>query len=147
MKNTLLVVLIIALCYDHTQAQINSSQSPGYIKYQGKYSNQSVEKRTVTTSVITDGIAATDKLAYDISTVYTMTDGVTTTDKLADDIVHSLETFTGTITVDSPALTGTPAALLQQDESVSQPAYIGYMMYQLQKPRPINSKRTGRLQL
>jgi len=145
MKNTLLVVLITALCYDHIQAQINSSQSPGYIKYQEKYSNQSAEKRTVTTSVITDGIAATDKLAYDISTVYTMADGVVTADKLADDLVHSLETFTETITVDTPAFTGTPAALLQRGESVSPPTYIGYMNYQLQKPRPINTKRTGRL--
>jgi hypothetical protein len=145
MKNTLLVVLITLLCYDHTQAQINSSQSPGYIKYQGKYSNQSVEKRTITASVITDGIAATDKLANDISSVYTMADGVVTTDKLADDLVHSLETFTEIITVDTPAFTSTPAVLLQQAESVNQPAYIGYMKYQLQKPRPINSKRTGRL--
>jgi hypothetical protein len=145
MKNTLLVVLITVLCYDPTQAQVNSSQLPGYIKYQGNYSNQSVEKRTVTTNVITDGIAATDKLDYDISTVYTMADGVVTADKLADDLVQSLETFTETITVDTPAFTGTPAALLQRGESDSPHTYIGYMNYQLQKPRPINTKRTGRL--
>jgi hypothetical protein len=147
MKNTLLIVLVIVLCYDSTHAQVPTSQSPGYIKYQGTYSNQSVEKRVVSTSVITDGSAATDKLAYDLSTVYTMADGVTTTDKLADDIAHSLETFTENMTVDTPAFTATRAALLQPAEPVSLTTYVGYMKYQLQKPRPINSKRTGRFYL
>jgi hypothetical protein len=89
MKNALMAVLVIAVCYEHTRAQDIPQRSPGYIKYQGTYPTK-VGKGSSTKNNTTDGAVATDKLANDIFISNITADGTVTTDKLAGDILHSM---------------------------------------------------------
>ncbi len=148
MKNTLLAVLIIVLCYDPTHAQSTPLPTPGYIKYQGQYSNQSIDKEPVKTNSITDGVATTDKLANDIITSNKMADGVISSNKLAEDIINSLNEMEEAKAVNkqTPKVVGM-ALTLNNTMATDQHAYAWHMenlilhAQQLQKPRPTHNRK------
>lgn len=151
MKNTLLAVLIIALCYDPTQAQSTPLPTPGYIKYQGQYSNKSIDKEPVRANSLTDGVATTDKLANDIITSNKMADGAVSSDKLAEDIINSLNEMEGAKAVNRQA----PKVVLMVSAvnnamATDHHAYAWHMqnllLHSQQKPRP-TYKRIGWLPL
>ena len=149
MKNTLLAVLIIALCYDRTQAQSISPPVPDYIKYQGTNSNQSVDKRTIPRNTQTDGAATTDKLADDIITSSKMADGAVSSNKLADDINNSLKDMKDDAQTASTQRQGLkPGALpLYNVIATDQYAYACHMqnllpdVQQSPKPRPTYNRK------
>jgi len=130
MKNTLLAVLIIVLCYDHTQAQ--STRLP---------------------VIIADGTISTDKLANDLMAAGKPA-GVaihnnslpTISSKLYNALWQRfLQQYPA---LQKPAQTSLSA---RQSARVEQPTYIAYMqlpllrVHPLPKPRPLN-RRTGWLQ-
>jgi hypothetical protein len=145
MKNTLLAVLIIALCYDPTQAQSTPLPTPGYIKYQGEYSNQSIDKEPVRANRLTDGVATTDKLANDIITSNKMADGVISSDKLAEDIINSLKEMEEAKVVNRQTskvvFMASPRANAM---ATDQHAYAWHMqnllLHSQQKPRPTRNR-------
>jgi hypothetical protein len=132
MKNTLLAVLITTVCYDRIQAQRLTPQ---------------VINNAVNAGIITDGAASTDKLASDIFTTNKLVDGVLSMNKLADDIINS-QTI-----IDDVAMPGgqqlAPTTLFTQysttGEQWSYARYVQHLLLpdQIQKPRPVNTKRTG----
>lgn len=143
MKNTLLAVLIMSLCYDHTQAQRTPSHAPEFIKYQGTNPNQPVGKEHITTNTLADGVITTDKLTNDIIASGNMADGAVTSDKLADDIINSLKDMEDALTVNRQVQEVIPVSLsLNKTEAINQHTYACYMQNmlhytrQLQKPRP-----------
>lgn len=145
MKNTLLAVLIIALCYDTTQAQRTPSHAPEFIKYQGTSPNQPVGKGHVTTNTLADGIITTDKLSNDIKASGNMADGAITSDKLADDINNSLKDLEDALGANKQAQEQEQIAVslsLYKTSAINQQVYACYMQgllpygQQLQKPRP-----------
>ncbi|THU41386.1 hypothetical protein FAM09_04565 [Niastella caeni] len=148
MKNTLLAVLIIALCHDQAQAQ----NTPGYINYRRTSPTQPVGKRLVTTNMVIDGVVSTDQLATDILIANIMADGVITSDKLADDIMNSLENMESGQTAGNPAPAIIPVALpvlnAVTNDGLTYAAYMQSCMpaaQELPKPRP-TYHRTGWLQ-
>jgi hypothetical protein len=151
MKNTLLAVLIIALCHDPTHAQSTSLPTPGYIKYQGQYSNQSIDKEPVRANSLTDGVATTDKLANDIITSNKMADGAVSSDKLAEDIINSLNELERAKAVNRQAQKVVfMASPLKNAIATDDHAYAWHMqnllLHNQQKPRPTQN-RTGWLPL
>ena len=90
MKNTLLAVLLIVVCYEHTQAQVNPQRPSGFIKFQGTHPAKPVGKGASTKNTTSDGAVTTNKLANDIIISNIMADGTVTTDKLANDILSSM---------------------------------------------------------
>jgi hypothetical protein len=119
MKNALLAVLITTVCHDRVQAQ-NSILQVMHIAGNSVslgYYNYFNTDSAVSISSLADGTATTDKLANDLFTIR----------KLADNRIALQKTADGD-------LTGCEQHLLPNAQ-------------RLQKPRPINSKRTGRLQL
>lgn len=148
MKNTLLAVLIIALCYDATQAQSPPLPTPGYIKYQGQSSNQSIDKEPVKTNRLADGAATTDKLANDIITSNKMADGAVSSNKLAEDIINSLNEMeeAQAVSKNSQKLV-LMAPPLDYAMAADQHAYAWHMQnlllhaQQLQKPRPTHNRK------
>lgn len=147
MKNTLLAVLVIALYYGHTQAQIISPHAPDYIKYQGPASNQSVGKEPITTNAVADGAATTDKLINDIVTSGKMADGVVTADKLADDIINSMKEMERALTAGRQTQGSLPVSLSPYNTvAINRHAYTSYMQNwlpytgQSQKPRPTQNR-------
>ena len=150
MKNTLLAVLVISLCYYDSQAQVISLQSPGYIKYQEVIPKHSIDKEADKANRITDGVTATDKLTHAISAFNKLADGTASADKLADILMNSLEVFDDGNTGGRPAPHIKPVVLKQQDIPVNDEyTYAEYMqqlllrLHPLTKPRPINSKKSG----
>jgi hypothetical protein len=119
MKNALLVVLITMVCYDHVQAQnrIPQVMNIAGISLSYDYYNYFNIDSAVSISRLADGTVTTDKLANDLFTFR----------KLADNGIASEKRVDGALTA---------------CEQHSLPN-----VQRLQKPRPINSKRTGRLQL
>jgi hypothetical protein len=146
MKNTLLAVLIIALCYAPTQAQSTPLPTPGYIKYQGQYSNQSIDKEPVRANRLTDGAATTDKLANDIITSNKMADGAVSSNKLAEDIINSLNEMekakAGNRQAPKEVLMASP---LNNAMATDHHAYAWHMQNLLphsqQKPRPTHNRK------
>lgn len=143
MKNTLLVVLIMSLCYDHTQAQRTPSHAPEFIKYQGTYHNQPVGKEHVSTNTLADGVVTTDKLTNDIIASGNMADGTVTSDKLAGDIINSLNELENALATNKQAPKLIPVSLsLNKSVAINQHAYACYMQrmlpfaWQSPKPRP-----------
>jgi hypothetical protein len=149
MKNTLLAVLIMALCYDRTQAQSISPPIPDYIKYQGTNSNKSVDKRAVPGNTQTDGVATTDKLADDIITSSKMADGAVSSNKLADDINNSLKNMKDDAqTASTQAQALKPGALplynLIATDQHMYACHIQHLLSDVQqspKPRPTYNRR------
>ena len=145
MKNTLLAVLIIALCYDPTHAQSTPLPTPGYIKYQGQYSNQSGDKESVKTNSLADGVTTTDKLANDIITSNKMADGAVSSNKLAEDIINSLNEMDGAKAVNRQApKVVLMAPTLNNAMATDQHAYAWHMqnllLHSQQKPRPTHNR-------
>ncbi|HEX6430130.1 MAG TPA: hypothetical protein VF008_20690 [Niastella sp.] len=148
MKNTLLAVLIMALCYDPTQAQSTPLPTPGYIKYQGQHPNQSIDKGSVTTNALADGVATTDKLANDIITSNKMADGTVSSNKLAEDIINSLNEMEEAHTANKQTQRLISMSTPLYNAMVSdQNAYARHMQHLLlydqllQKPRPTNNRK------
>jgi len=150
MKNTLLAVLMISLCYDQTQAQSISPPSPDYIKYQGTHPIQPVGNGSVTVKSLADGVVTTDKLANDLKTSGKMADGVVTSDKLANDIINSLKGMKDALTSNKPVQKSMPPTLslrLNNAGITDEHAYACHMHEQLsyaqqsQKPRPTYKTR------
>lgn len=132
MKNTLLAVLITTVCYDHIHAQRITPQ---------------VIKNAVTPGIVTDGAASTDKLASDILTTNKLVDGVLSMNKLADDIINSQTIIDDVAMPRGQQLTPTPflTQLGTMGEQWSYNLYVQQLLFpdQIQKPRPVNTKRTG----
>ncbi|WP_205508701.1 hypothetical protein [Longitalea arenae] len=132
MKNTLLAVLITTVCYDHIHAQRITPQ---------------VVSNAVSPGSLADGAASTDKLSSDIFSTHKLVDGVLTMNKLADDISHS-ETI-----LDDVVMTGSQQRspnILSRSSVVSELWSHAWQRQTLllpiqivQKPRPVNTKRTG----
>ena len=148
MKNTLLAVLIIALCYDATLAQSTPLPAPGYIKYQGQYSNQSIDKEPVKTNRLADGVATTDKLANDIITSNRMADGAVSSNKLAEDIINSLNEMEEAQAFNKNAQKmGLKSPSLNYAMAADQHVYAWHMQnvllhaQLLQKPRPTYNRK------
>jgi hypothetical protein len=150
MKNTLLAVLIIVLCYDLTHAQSTPLPTPGYIKYQGKYSNQSIDKEPVKTNSLADGVTTTDKLANDIITSNKMADGIVSSNKLSEVIINSLNEMEEAKAVNKQAPKPVLMAPFNNAFAADQHVYAWHMqnllLHSQQKPRPTHN-RTGWLPL
>jgi hypothetical protein len=133
------------LCYDLTHAQSTPLPTPGYIKYQGQYSNQSIDKEPVKTNSLADGVATTDKLANDIITSNKMADGAVSSNKLAEDIINSLNEMEGVKAVNRQApKVVLMAPALNNAMTTDQHAYAWHMqnllLYSQQKPRPTHNR-------
>jgi hypothetical protein len=148
MKNTLLAVLIMCLCYDHTQAQNVPPHAADYIKYQERNPNQPVGKSSVATNTLADGVVSTDKLFRDINTSTIMADGAITTDKLADDIINSLNEMEDALGVNKQPQRVIPVSFIPLNNivAIDQHAYAWHMQCHLlyarqsQKPRPTHNR-------
>jgi hypothetical protein len=148
MKNTLLAVLIISLCYDKTQAQNTPLPTPDHIKYQGQFPNQFIDNRTVITNTLTDGVATTDKIFNDIINSNKMADGAVSSNKLADDIINSLKDMEEAQTENRPVQgLVSIAPSLYNTKATDQHAYAFHMQdllpyaQQSQKPRPTYNRK------
>jgi hypothetical protein len=111
MKNALLAVFIIVVCYERTQAQVNPQRPPGYIKYQAVRPTKPVGKGSSTKNTTTDGAVTIDKSASDILISNIMADGTVTTDKLANDIFSSMQAVNKTLHANASAAESTPASV------------------------------------
>ncbi|OQP50966.1 hypothetical protein A4H97_03855 [Niastella yeongjuensis] len=140
MKNTLLAVLVISLCYYDSPAQNVAPHSPRYVKYQEAISNRSIGKGAKKVNPFRDGVASTDKLTKDIAALNKMADGTASSDKLADILLNSLEIFDSVGKTDKPAFRVVPVGLY---------TYAGFMRQEitrkqeLSKPRPLTTKKSG----
>lgn len=147
MKNTLLAVLLIVVCYECTQAQVNPQRPSGFIKYQGIHPAKSVGKGASTKNTTSDGAVTTNKLANDILISSIMADGTVTTDKLANDILSSMRAGNKALNANASATEKLPGALLCNAVVNNKRLYTRYM-------QPVDSawqyasnfKRTGWLQ-
>jgi hypothetical protein len=147
MKNTLLAVLLIVVCYECTQAQVNPQRPSGYIKYQGAHPTKPVGKGSSAKNTTTDGAVTTDKLANDILISNIMADGTVTTDKLANDILSSMRAGNKALNVNASTKCVPAGAPLYSVVVNNQPLYSGYMQRSiLQRQYASNFKRTGWLQ-
>jgi hypothetical protein len=152
MKNALLAVLFIAVCYDNTQAQVIPQRPAGYIKYQGTHPTQPVGKGSSTNNTITDGAVTADKLASDIFISNITADGTVSTDKLADDILNAMRSGNRRVNGNASTQHMLPAMVpLYSAGSNKQQSYARYMqqvMWQWQYAQNFSSKskRTGWLQ-
>ena len=111
MKNTLLAVLLIVVCYESTQAQVNPQRPTGLIKYQGTHPTKSVGKGASTKNTTTDGAVTIDKRARDIHVSNIMADGTVTTDKLANDILSSMRAGNKALNANASATEDVPAGV------------------------------------
>lgn len=148
MKNTLLTVLLIVICYECTQAQVNPQRPPGFIKYQGTHPTKPVGKGASTKNTTTDGAVTIDKLANDILISNTMADGTVTTDKLANDILSSMRVGNKALNANASANKCLPGVVpLYSADMNNRQLYAGYMQQSmLQWQYASNFKRTGWLQ-
>ena len=148
MKNTLLAVLLIVVCYEHTQAQVNPQRPPGYIKYQGTHPTKPVGKGASTKNTTSDGAVTIDKLANDILVSNIMADGTVTTDKLANDILSSMRAGNKALNANASANKSVSAGVPLYSAVINkQQLYAGYLQQaMLQWQYASNFKRTGWLQ-
>jgi hypothetical protein len=148
MKNTLLAVLLIVVCYECTQAQVNPQRPSGFIKFQGTHPTKFVGKGASTKNTTTDGAVTTNKLANDILISNIMADGTVTTDKLANDILSSMRAGNKVLNANASAtdrLTG--SVLLCGAVVNNQQLYTRYMQQPMAPWQyASNFKRTGWLQ-
>lgn len=147
MKNTLLAVLIMCLCYDHTQAQNAPPHAAAdYIKYQERNPHQPVEKSAVKINTLADGVISTDKILKDLNTSTTMADGASTTDKLADDITNSLNDMENALSLHKRVQEIMPVSI-PLNNSVTTDGRAWQLQYLLPytqyspKPRPTHSRK------
>jgi hypothetical protein len=148
MKNTLLAVLLIVVCYECTQAQVNPQRPSGFIKFQGTHPTKFVGKGASTKNTTTDGAVTTNKLANDILISNIMADGTVTTDKLANDILSSMRAGNKALNANASATDRLPGSVLLCSAVINnQQLYTRYMQ---QPMSPLqyasNFKRTGWLQ-
>jgi hypothetical protein len=151
MKNTLLAVLVITACCEHTQAQNNPQRSPGYIKYQGTHPAQPAGKGSSTKHTTTDGAVTTDKLASDLFISNITADGTVTTDKLADDLLNIMKGGNRGVQANAFIEKLPASAPLHSADVNDGQCYAGYMqqlLLQCSHAQSISSisKRTGWLQ-
>ena len=148
MKNTLLAVLLIVVCYECTQAQVNPQRPSGYIKYQGTHPTKPVGKGASTKNTTSDGAVTIDKLANDILVSNIMADGTVTTDKLANDILSSMRAGNKALNANASATEGVPAGVTLYSTAINnRQLYARYLQqYMLQWQYASNFKRTGWLQ-
>ena len=147
MKNTLLAVLLIVVCYECTQAQVNPQRPSGYIKYQGTHPTKSVGKGASTKNTTSDGAVSTNKLANDILISSIMADGTVTTDKLANDILSSMRAGNKALNANVSATDKLPGMLLCSGVENNQQLYTRYMQQSMVTwEYTSNFKRTGWLQ-
>lgn len=148
MKNTLLAVLLIVVCYECTQAQANPQRPSGFIKHQGAHPTKPVGKGSSAKNTTTDGAVTNGKSANDILISNMMADGTVTTDKLANDILSSTRAGNKAHNANATADKSIPAAVpLYSTVIKNQPLYAGYMPQSgLQWQYASNFKRTGWLQ-
>ena len=147
MKNALLAVLLIVVCYECTQAQVNPQRPSGYIKYQGIHPTKSVGKGASTKNTTSDGAVTTNKLANDILISSIMADGTVTTDKLANDILISMRAGNKALNANASATEKLPGALWCNADVNNQQLYTRYMQQSIAPwLYASNFKRTGWLQ-
>ncbi len=148
MKNTLLAVLLIVVCYEHTQAQVNPQRPPGFIKFQGTHPTKPVGKGASTKNTTSDGAVTTNKLANDILISNIMADGTVTTDKLANDILNSMRAGNKALHAKASVTEKVPGnALLCSVVINNRQLYTRYMQQSiLPWQYASNFKRTGWLQ-
>jgi hypothetical protein len=147
MKNTLLAVLLIVVCYESTQAQVNPQRPSGFIKYQGIHPTKSVGKGTSTKNTTSGGAVTTNKLANDILISGIMADGTVTTDKLANDILSSMRAGNKALNANAPATEKLPGVLLCNAVIKKQQLYKRYMQQSIVPWQyASNFSRTGWLQ-
>lgn len=152
MKNTLLAVLIIAACCEHTQAQNNPQHTSGYIKYQDTHPTGTVGKGSSTKHTTADGAVTTDKLASDIFISNITADGTVSTDKLADDILNAMNAGNSGVNANAslnekaPAMVPLYSAVINSRQSYAR--YMQQVMLQWRHVQAFSSisKRTGWLQ-
>lgn len=150
MNNTLLAVLVMAVCCEHAHAQDIPQRSPGYIKYQGTHPTKSVGKGSSAKHTTSDGAVTTDKLASDIFISNITADGTVTTDKLADDILNSMRAGNREVNSNTSVWQKLPA-LVSCNADIYRQLYASYMkqvVLQWQYAHTVSSmsKRTGWLQ-
>ena len=148
MKNTLLAVLLIVVCYECTQAQVNPQRPSGYIKYQGTHPTKPVGKGASTKNTTSDGAVTIDKLANDILVSNIMADGTVTTDKLANDILNTMRAGNKALNANASAGEDVQAEVpLYTTAKNNRQSYARFIQQSmLQRQHTSNFKRTGWLQ-
>lgn len=152
MKNALLAVLFIVVCYENTQAQVIPQRPAGYIKYQGAHPAQPVGKGSSTKNTTTDGAVTADKLANDIFISNITADGTVSTDKLADDILNAMKAGNRNVNGNVSTQNILPALALLYSAGINkQQSYAWYMQqvllqWQYAQTFSSKSKSTGWLQ-
>ena len=152
MKNALLIVFVIAVCYAHAQTQENPKRLKGHIRYQGTHPTPSVGKGSSTNKTTTDGAATSVKPAHNIVIPNKIADGTVTTDKLASDILNSMRPGNKAVNANASVDEKLPALVPLYSAAVCNgPLYAGFMqrvMLQWQYVQTFSAdfKSTGWLQ-